>query len=67
PLGGMRVSTAGFAALCERVRGIADRHAGGRVLLSLEGGYELGALRECVRACIGVLTKGEEPGIHRPA
>ena len=43
------------------------RAAGGRLLLSLEGGYELGALRECVRACIGVLTKGEEPGIHRPA
>ena len=58
PLGGMRVSTAGFAALCERVRDIADRHASGRLLLSLEGGYELGALRECVRACIGVLTRG---------
>ncbi|MHC4100117.1 MAG: histone deacetylase family protein [Planctomycetota bacterium] len=61
PLGGMGVSTEGFAALCGRVRDIADRHAGGRVVLILEGGYDLTALAESVHACVQVLASTAPP------
>lgn len=59
PLGGMRVSAAGFAQLCARARAIADRHAQGRLVLTLEGGYDLPALRSSVAGCLGVLAGGE--------
>ncbi|HJQ97639.1 MAG TPA: histone deacetylase [Candidatus Polarisedimenticolaceae bacterium] len=43
-LGGLRVSTEGFAEATRIVRGIASDHAGGRIVSMLEGGYELSAL-----------------------
>jgi acetoin utilization deacetylase AcuC-like enzyme len=63
PLGGMQISTRGFAALCARVRAIADRHAGGKLILALEGGYALEALRASVWACVEILAGGEPPSI----
>jgi acetoin utilization deacetylase AcuC-like enzyme len=63
PLGAMEISTAGFAALCARVRAIADRHAGGKLVLTLEGGYDLAALRASVRACLEILAGAEAPRI----
>ena len=56
PLGGMTVSTQGFAALCTCVRSIADRHAAGRLALVLEGGYDVDTLAASVHECIGVLA-----------
>ncbi len=56
PLGDMRVTDEGFAGLCARVRELADRHAGGRVVLLLEGGYDLAGLRESALACARILT-----------
>ncbi len=44
PLASMRVTQAGFASLARRVRAIADRVAGGRLLVAMEGGYDLGGL-----------------------
>lgn len=44
PLGGLTVSTEAFAEATEIVLGIADRHASGRIVSVLEGGYDLGAL-----------------------
>jgi acetoin utilization deacetylase AcuC-like enzyme len=44
PLGSLRVSTAGFADATKIVRGIADRFASGRIVSTLEGGYDLDAL-----------------------
>jgi len=44
PLAGMRVTHAGFAAMARRIRAVADRHAHGRVLAVLEGGYDLAGL-----------------------
>ena len=44
PLGGLRVSTAAFAEATRVARAIADRHAGGRLVSVLEGGYDLEAL-----------------------
>jgi acetoin utilization deacetylase AcuC-like enzyme len=61
PLGDMGVSTAGFAALCHRVRAIARRHAGGRLALVLEGGYDLTALAGSVRACVEILAGAAPP------
>ncbi|HET6397291.1 MAG TPA: histone deacetylase family protein, partial [Pseudoxanthomonas sp.] len=38
------------------VRAIAARHAGGRVVSLLEGGYHLGALAESATAHVGALA-----------
>lgn len=57
PLGHMRVTAAGFANLCRIVLGIAQRHAGGRLGLLLEGGYDLDGLSQSVRACVNVLME----------
>src|SRR5689334_12704898 len=44
PLAGMRVTTAGFAAMARRLRAVAERHASGRLVAVLEGGYDLEGL-----------------------
>jgi len=44
PLASMGLTEEGYADLTDIVAGIAKRHAGGRVLSSLEGGYHLKAL-----------------------
>ncbi len=49
PLGGMRVTAAGFRRMAASLVRIAAEHAGGRVLFVLEGGYDLTALRDGVR------------------
>jgi len=60
PLGNMKLTADGFAAMCGIVRDIADRHAGGRLGLILEGGYHLGALADSVAACLRILD-GDDP------
>jgi acetoin utilization deacetylase AcuC-like enzyme len=67
PLGGMAMSTAGFAALCGLVKGIADRHAGGRLVLVLEGGYNLDGLASSVLACARVMIGEPAPTIAESA
>jgi acetoin utilization deacetylase AcuC-like enzyme len=49
PLGGMRVTPVGFAGLTSTVMNIADYCCGGKVVLTLEGGYDLDGLRDSVR------------------
>lgn len=56
PLGSMRVTPAGYARLTARVRSLAS----GRVVLALEGGYDLGAIAASAAACLRVLL-GEDP------
>ncbi len=48
PLGQLEVTAAGFAELSQQVVRFADEHCQGRVVSVLEGGYDLGALREDV-------------------
>jgi acetoin utilization deacetylase AcuC-like enzyme len=60
PLGDMNVTEEGFARLASIVQGIARAHAGGRLAMFLEGGYDLPALGASVRAVISVLA-GETP------
>jgi acetoin utilization deacetylase AcuC-like enzyme len=66
PLGGMNLTAAGFANLCAIARSIAHTHAAGRIALILEGGYNLQALSESVRACIDVLQGQRPPPIASP-
>jgi len=61
PLGGLEVTTEGFAELARIVRGIAERHAGGRLLLALEGGYSYEGLAESVEAVTRVLMEEPSP------
>lgn len=63
PLANMRVSSHGFAAMCGVVRAIADRFAGGRLALTLEGGYDLRALGKSARASAEILCGAEPPAI----
>jgi acetoin utilization deacetylase AcuC-like enzyme len=64
PLAGMRVSEDGFAALCGAVKAVADRHCPGKLVLTLEGGYDLRALAKSVRNCVEVLAGAAPPPLR---
>ncbi len=57
PLGGMRMTSAGYAALTRILMEIADTCCNGRIAMVLEGGYHLGALKESVRTVLLELTE----------
>ncbi|MBU0482038.1 MAG: histone deacetylase [Proteobacteria bacterium] len=59
PLGTMAVSDAGFGYMTRVVRTLADELCGGRLLLTLEGGYNLKGLRDGVLASLGELSGTE--------
>jgi acetoin utilization deacetylase AcuC-like enzyme len=50
PLTNLNVTAAGFRRMTEMVKGIAERHCGGRMVSVLEGGYHLEYLGESVVA-----------------
>jgi len=52
PLASMRLTSEGFAAMAALVGRIADRLAHGRLVACLEGGYDLEAIADSVRACV---------------
>ena len=55
PLASMALSTSAFAAMTDALVGVADASAKGRILLLLEGGYDLDALVASVSASVGRL------------
>ena len=59
PLAELALSSGDFADLARTVSGYAPRP--GRVVVHLEGGYDLGALRASVAATLGALTGVPEP------
>jgi acetoin utilization deacetylase AcuC-like enzyme len=61
PLGGMGLTPAGYGTLIEIVKSIADNFSGGKLLMALEGGYDLAGLRECVKAVMKSLLGENEP------
>jgi acetoin utilization deacetylase AcuC-like enzyme len=61
PLGPLVLSVAGYAALTRRLVDLAGEICGGRIVLVLEGGYDLPALSACVVAALRVLL-GRDPG-----
>jgi acetoin utilization deacetylase AcuC-like enzyme len=61
PLAGMRVTHAGFAAMARRLRGVADRVCGGRIVVVLEGGYDLDGLGGGMTEVLTTLTAATVP------
>lgn len=55
PLANLNLETGDYAWITHRLIEIARRHAEGRVVSSLEGGYSLDALRESVAAHVAAL------------
>ena len=52
PLGQLRMTTAGFARLTGALLGVADEVCGGRAVIVTEGGYDLGAVSQCLTAIV---------------
>jgi acetoin utilization deacetylase AcuC-like enzyme len=57
PLGGMRVTTEGFAEMTRIVKRIAEEHCQGRLVSVLEGGYDLDGLAASVAAHLRILME----------
>jgi acetoin utilization deacetylase AcuC-like enzyme len=55
-LGQLGLVEADYEWITRRIKGVADRHAGGRIVSCLEGGYNLGALARSVAAHLRVLA-----------
>ena len=62
PLAGLEVSTAGYTQVAREVIEAADRLCGGRIVVSLEGGYDEHALAWCAGSLVSLLL-GEEPAL----
>jgi len=56
PLGGMRVTTDGYRKVVALLDDAARRLCQRRIAFITEGGYHLGALRECLQAAIEVVS-----------
>ena len=56
PMGGMRVTPDGFAAMTRVLLDVADACCQGKLVMVLEGGYDLGSLRDSVREVLKEMT-----------
>jgi acetoin utilization deacetylase AcuC-like enzyme len=56
PLAGMRLTAGAFGAMTRELRGIAERHCQGRMVLVTEGGYDLRALGESLQEVVDALA-----------
>lgn len=56
PLAQLQLATEDYTWITQRLVELADRHSGGRIVSSLEGGYDLDALRECTAAHVAALV-----------
>ena len=59
PIGGMEVTAAGMRAIAASLTALAERVAGGRIVMVLEGGYDEGNLASGTLACIDALDAAE--------
>ena len=57
PLADIRLSTAFFGWMSERLMEVAEKHARGRLVSVLEGGYNLERLGDCVTAHLQILSQ----------
>ncbi|MDE2462597.1 MAG: histone deacetylase family protein, partial [Alphaproteobacteria bacterium] len=55
PLAQLQLANDDYTWITQRLVELADRHADGRIVSALEGGYDLDALRECTAAHVGAL------------
>jgi acetoin utilization deacetylase AcuC-like enzyme len=63
PLGGMKVTEEGFAAMTRILMDIANKHCGGKALFALEGGYDLKGLASSTKA---IIMEMEDRSVHTP-
>jgi acetoin utilization deacetylase AcuC-like enzyme len=56
PLGGMALSSAGYAGMAAEILRLAREACGGKVVFALEGGYNLAALEESIGAVLEVTS-----------
>jgi len=61
PLGGMRLTTAAFAAMTLDLRGVAEECCRGRIVSITEGGYDLHALGSSLDAIIAAHSGAASP------
>lgn len=62
-LASLQMSEDGFAAMALRVLRLAQRHAGGRLALALEGGYHRPATSRSAAAVLATLAAEEAPDV----
>jgi acetoin utilization deacetylase AcuC-like enzyme len=55
PLGNLQLTRDGYGRLIESLVSGADENCNGRISLFLEGGYDLGAAKECTLAVVAAL------------
>lgn len=60
PLGGMLLSVSGYASIARTLVELAEELCQGRLVLTLEGGYHLGALAASVAATFAMLLGDEQ-------
>lgn len=65
PLGEMEVSPSMFGRMCRQMMQVADQHADGQIVLSLEGGYNCEVTAECGAECVKALLREEGAGQER--
>jgi acetoin utilization deacetylase AcuC-like enzyme len=56
----MQLSVGGYSAILRRIKALADEFCDGRIVLSLEGGYDLDALSCGVKAVFDVLLGNDD-------
>lgn len=60
PLGGMKVTEQGYGFMANIISKIAEQVCGGKVIFVLEGGYNLGGIKEGTKAILkGLIAKSE--------
>ncbi len=65
PLANMRLSVTGYAALIDRLLELADELCDGRLVVALEGGYDVGALSHSILTTLRRLSRSKQ-GISDP-
>lgn len=60
PLGGMRITSEGFGSLAHSLKRLAEKHCQGRILITLEGGYNLQGLSTGSREVLFQLSGQKE-------
>ena len=64
PLGGMKVTRDGYAAMTEEILRLARAACAGRAVFVLEGGYHLGALEKSIVSVLAMMaSSGERPSV----
>lgn len=58
PLGGMSMTTEGYRAIMRQIVDAANHLCGGKVAVTLEGGYDLKAMRDCAEVQLEEMVAG---------